>query len=102
MRPLLLDRAKPCASPRRRNQDGDKDRDVASSSRDVVHVEDSQDMTEEGVAVPVAVLADGSTRALTQEEQEEIAAHEEDERVAAEAGQMGAALGSCAEGTRGS
>ena len=57
----------------------------ATSSTDIMHLEDSQLGEEEEGASQVAVLANGTTRPLTTEELEEIAYHEELERQAAEA-----------------
>ena len=59
------------------------DRNASASSSDIVHLEDSQE-SEAGGCAQVAVLQNGTTRALTQEEQAEIAYHEELECRAAE------------------
>ena len=56
-------------------------------SSSVMEIEDSQDITANGSRVPMARLADATARPLTELEAAELAAHEEDEREAAEAEQ---------------
>ena len=79
LRPPLLDKA--VQTPK--DKDVVVDRNASASSSDIVHLEDSQE-SEPGGYAQVAVLQNGTTRALTQEEQEEIAYHEELECRAAE------------------
>ena len=57
---------------------------TAASSTDIVHVVDSQESQEEGQANMMAVLQDGSSRPLTEEEAAEFAYHESLEQRAAE------------------
>ena len=77
LRPTLLERKRDIAE---RRPDGEQ---AAASSTDIVCVNDSQESVEQG-GVQMAVLADSSTRPLTQEELEEVAYNEELERSAAE------------------
>ena len=78
---VLLSAVKPKTGP----PDNEQAEGQAASSTDIVHVEDSQLEAEEGGSSQVAVLRNGTTRPLTQEELDEISYHEELERQAAEA-----------------
>ena len=77
LRPTLLERRR---DPNERRPGGEQ---AAASSTDIVCVNDSQESAEQG-GVQMAILADGSTRPLTQDELEEVAYNEELERSAAE------------------
>ena len=78
---VLLSAVKPKTEP----PDSKHSEDQAASSTDIVQVEDSQLEVDGGSSSQVAVLRDGTTRPLTQEELDEISYHEELERQAAEA-----------------
>ena len=77
VRPVLLDKK------REGGANAQHDQQTSSSSGDIVCLEDSQESAA-GCGSQVAVLSNGTTRPLTQEEVEEIAFHEQLEQAAAE------------------
>ena len=90
IRPMLLDKTADKAGAAQASgekQSEEAEAEYAGASSSVMEIEDSQDIIANGTRVPMARLADATARPLTELEAAELAAHEEDEREAAEAEQ---------------